>query len=143
MRLVAVEVEEVRRFAGRWRVGPFAPGLNVLAAENEAGKSTLLAAIQAAIFLPHRNAAETLRPVGGGIPRVRLELADSAGQWVIFKHFAGRTGRAEVITPAGETLTGEEAEQAIRRLFGLGDRTRCLGRTLGRTGAFLRSRPAR
>ncbi|WP_019015676.1 AAA family ATPase [Elioraea tepidiphila] len=119
MRLVAVEVEEVRRFAGRWRVGPFAPGLNVLAAENEAGKSTLLAAIQAAIFLPHRNAAETLRPVGGGIPRVRLELADSAGQWVIFKHFAGRTGRAEVITPAGETLTGEEAEQAIRRLFGL------------------------
>jgi uncharacterized protein YhaN len=119
MRIVAVEVEDLRRLAGRWRVGPFAPGLNVLAAENEAGKSTLLAAIQAAIFLPYRGAADALRPLGGGVPAVRVELADSAGRWVIAKRFGGRAGRAEVATPAGQTLTGDAAEEEIRRLFGV------------------------
>jgi uncharacterized protein YhaN len=119
MRIAAIELEDLRRFAGRWRVGPFAPGLNVLAAPNEAGKSSLLAAVQAAIFLPHRGAADALRPLGGGVPAVRVELADSAGLWVIAKRFGGRVARAEVATPAGQTLTGDAAEEEIRRLFGV------------------------
>ncbi|WP_439579983.1 AAA family ATPase, partial [Elioraea sp.] len=124
MRIAAVELEDLRRFAGRWRVGPFAPGLNVLAAPNETGKSTLLAAIQAAIFLPHRAQADALRPLGGGVPAVRVELADATGHWVIAKRFAGRVGRAEVTTPSGQTQTGDAAEEEIRRLFGVAPESR-------------------
>jgi uncharacterized protein YhaN len=126
MRIAAVELQDLRRFAGRWRVGPFAPGLNVLAAPNEAGKSTLLAAIQAAIFLPHRStaAAEDLRPLAGGVPEVRLTLDAAAGAWVIHKRFAGRGGRAEVVAPDGRTLAGDAAEEAIRGLFGVAPESR-------------------
>ncbi|WP_157967103.1 AAA family ATPase [Elioraea thermophila] len=122
LRLAEVELEDVRRFSGRWRVGPFAPGLNLLAAPNEAGKSTLLEAIRSAILLPHRaqgEEARRLRPLAGGIPTVTLVLADGAGLWRIRKRFAGTAGRAEVVAPDGRSWAGDEAEEEIRRLFGL------------------------
>ena len=127
MRIAAVELEDLRRFAGRWRVGPFAPGLNVLAAPNEAGKSSLLAAIQAAIFLPHRSTAEAARALrrdDAGRPAVTLTLADGAGSWRISKRFAGPSGAAELIAPDGRRLAGDAAEEEVRRLFGVAARAR-------------------
>lgn len=122
LRLAEVELEDVRRFSGRWRVGPFAPGLNLLAAPNEAGKSTLLEAIRSAILLPHRAQSEEarrLKPLAGGTPTITLTLAAPSGMWWIRKRFAGTAGRAEVVAPDGRTWSGEDAEEAIRRLFGL------------------------
>lgn len=122
LRLHAVELEDVRRFSGRWRVGPFAPGLNLLAARNEAGKSTLLEAIRSAILLPHRaqgDEARRLRPLAGGTPTVTLAFAEDGGVWRVRKRFAGTAGRAEVVAPDGRMWSGEEAEEEIRRLFGL------------------------
>ncbi len=122
LRLHEVGLEDVRRFSGRWRVGPFAPGLNLLAAPNETGKSTLLEAIRCAILLPHRAQSEEarrLRPLEGGIPTVTLALADTSGVWRIRKRFAGQQGRAELVAPDGRSWAGDEAEEEIRRLFGL------------------------
>ena len=122
LRLHEVGLEDVRRFSGRWRVGPFAPGLNLLAAPNEAGKSTLLEAIRCAILLPHRaqgEEARRLRPLEGGVPTVTLALADASGVWRIRKRFGGQQGRAELVAPDGRSWAGDEAEEEIRRLFGL------------------------
>lgn len=122
LRLALVELEDVRRFRGRWRVGPFSPGLNVLAAPNEAGKSTLLAAIQAAIFLPHRSVAEevkALRPLDGGVPSIALALDGDTGRWMLRKRFAGDRGQAELAAPTGRTWSADAAEEEIRRLFGV------------------------
>ncbi|MFQ3623617.1 MAG: AAA family ATPase, partial [Acetobacteraceae bacterium] len=122
LRLHLVELDGVRRFAGRWRVGPFSPGLNVLAAPNEAGKSTLLAAIHAAIFLPHRSTADesrALRREGGGHPEIALTLETDDGPWTIRKRFAGPSGRAELVAPTGRSFAGDAAEEEIRRLFGV------------------------
>ncbi|MDW8445094.1 MAG: AAA family ATPase [Acetobacteraceae bacterium] len=122
LRLRSVALEDVRRFSGPWRVGPFGPGLNLLAAPNEAGKSTLLEAIRCAILLPHRSQGEEvrrLRPLAGGVPTVTLTLDDGAGLWTIRKRFAGAAGRAELVAPDGRTWLGEPAEEEIRRLFGL------------------------
>lgn len=127
MRIEAIELEDLRRFAGRWRVGPFAPGLNVLAAVNEAGKSSLLAAVQAAIFLPHRSTAEAARALrrdDAGRPVVMLTLADGAGNWRISKRFAGPSGTAELVAPDGRRRAGDAAEEEVRRLFGVAARVR-------------------
>ena len=127
MRIETIELHDLRRFAGRWRVGPFAPGLNVLAAPNEAGKSSLLAAIQAAIFLPHRSTAEAARALrrdDAGRPMVTLTLADGAGSWRISKRFAGPSATAELIAPDGRRLAGDAAEAEVRRLFGVAARAR-------------------
>ncbi len=122
MRIEAIEIADLRRFAGRWRVGPFAPGLNVLAAANEAGKSSLLAALQAAIFHPHRSQADevrALRRADAGHPEVSLILADGAGTRRITKRFAGPSGRAEFTDSDGRRLAGDAAEEELRRLFGV------------------------
>jgi DNA repair exonuclease SbcCD ATPase subunit len=122
MRIEAIEMRDLRRFAGRWRVGPFVPGLNVLAAPNEAGKSSLLAALQAAIFQPHRSQADEVRALkraDGGPPEVSLVLADAAGTRTITKRFAGPSGRAEFIDVDGRRLAGDAAEDEVRRLFGV------------------------
>lgn len=127
MRIEAIELTDLRRFAGRWRVGPFAPGLNVLAAPNEAGKSSLLAALQAAIFLPHRSTAEAARALrhhDAGPPEVTLALADGTGTWRLFKRFAGQAGRAELVAPDGRRHAGDAAEEEVRRLFGVAARGR-------------------
>lgn len=121
LRLALVELANVRRFSGRWQVGPFAPGLNVLAAPNEAGKSTLLAAIQAAIFFPHRTMAEEakrLRSFDDGVPEVSLVLDDGARRWTIRKRFAGTGGKVE-LSSSGRSWAGDAAEEEIRRLFGV------------------------
>jgi hypothetical protein len=122
MRIEAIEITDLRRFEGRWRVGPFAPGLNVLAAPNEAGKSSLLAALQAAIFHPHRSQSDevrALRRADAGHPEVSLVLADGAGTRRITKRFAGPSGRAEFTDSDGRHLAGDAAEEALRRLFGV------------------------
>ena len=46
MRLTRIEVEGVGRFASRTVVEGLGPGVNVLADDNEAGKSTIFRAVR-------------------------------------------------------------------------------------------------
>lgn len=48
--ITRLRVEQIRRFRSPLELGGFEPGLNIVAAPNEAGKSTLVRAIRAAFF---------------------------------------------------------------------------------------------
>ena len=68
LQITRLRVEQMRRFRLPLELGGFEPGLNIVAAPNEAGKSTLVRAIRAAFFERHRSTAvEDLRPWGEGI----------------------------------------------------------------------------
>jgi len=73
------------------RVGPFAPGLNILAAPNESGKSTVLRAAARALFDKHTTRSEeikSLQPAGADLaPRVAVEFETGAGRYRIEKTF--------------------------------------------------------
>jgi hypothetical protein len=91
MILHAVELAHVGRFRETVRLGPLAPGVNVLAAPNEAGKSTALLATARALFDRHSTRAEeikALQPAGTDLaPRVRVEFETREGRFRLEKTF--------------------------------------------------------
>ena len=70
----AVEVSRFRQFRAAVGVRDLAPGLNVIAGDNEEGKSTLLQALRAALFDKYTSSvADAYRPYGESVsPRVGL-----------------------------------------------------------------------
>lgn len=91
MILHAVELAHVGRFREPIRIGPFYPGLNVLAAANESGKSTAIHAAARALFDRHSTRSEeikALQPAGTALaPRVAVEFETRAGRFRIAKTF--------------------------------------------------------
>lgn len=82
MKLVSVRLEDIRRFTSPVIVSGFEPGLNVLCAPNENGKSTLFDALQACFFQSYRSRhrdVKSLRPNAGGSPSVTLEIELGGG----------------------------------------------------------------
>ncbi|MCA3555047.1 hypothetical protein [Aestuariivirga sp.] len=60
MKLLHVSVEGCGRFGTPARIEGFAPGVNILAARNEAGKSTLFRAIRTCLFERHSSTARDI-----------------------------------------------------------------------------------
>lgn len=91
MILHSLELTHVGRFRETVRLGPFAAGLNVLAAPNESGKSTALHAAARALFDRHSTRSEeikALQPAGTSLaPRVVIEFETRAGRFRLTKTF--------------------------------------------------------
>ncbi|MGH7944202.1 MAG: AAA family ATPase [Opitutaceae bacterium] len=91
MILHAIELTHVGPFRATVRLGPFSPGLNLLCAPNEAGKSTSLRAAARALFDKHTTKGEelkSLQPAGTDLaPRVVVEFETHAGRYRIEKTF--------------------------------------------------------
>lgn len=91
MILHAIELTYVGRFRETVRLGPFAPGLNVLSAPNESGKSTSIRAAARALFDRHTTKSDelkSLQPAGTDLaPRVAVEFETAAGRYRIEKTF--------------------------------------------------------
>ena len=83
MRLRAIELTNVRRFAGqRARLGGIGDGITVLSEPNESGKSTFFDALHAAFFERHnsRNAAtKALQPHAGAAPEIAADVDPPEG----------------------------------------------------------------
>ena len=121
MRLCALELEQFRKFDRPLRIGSLEAGLNLIVGPNEMGKSTVFAALQAALFERHRSQAQTVRsfqPAGheGASPRVAVTLEIDGGRYRIEKRFLRRPS-AELALPDGRRLHGELAEEALERLL--------------------------
>ena len=118
MRLVSIELSDIRRFAKPVRIAPIGPGLNVLSAPNESGKSTVFDALQALFFQPHRSKGKevmSLRPHVGGSPMVAVEIDLPEGRHRIEKRWLSKPA-ASVHRDGRLIAQADEAEAFLARL---------------------------
>ncbi|MDM0112037.1 GTP-binding protein [Variovorax sp. J22R133] len=118
--ITRLRVEQLRRFRQPRELSGFERGLNILAAPNEAGKSTLVRAIRAAFFERHRSTqVDDLRPWGegsGAAPQVELDFTLGGDEHRLLKTFLGK--RRCTLQIGARTLDGTDAEDHLARIFG-------------------------
>ena len=113
-----IAVEDVGVHAGRVELA-LGPGANVVSGPNEAGKSTLVRALAAALTLPARStSAERRRLVArsGGDPVVEVELEHGGSSFRLRKVFAERRGTCELVELRGGAETRLTSDAAEARL---------------------------
>lgn len=124
MKLRAIELTNIRRFAGRSaRLSGIGDGITVLCQPNEFGKSTFFDALHAVFFERHgsRNAViKALQPHAGGAPEVAVEIDLPQGRFRIAKRWLQRP-QAQVLDASGRLVAqADEAEAWIDRTLGGG-----------------------
>jgi len=91
MILHSIELTYVGPFRETVRLGPFAPGLNLLCAPNESGKSTAIRAAARTLFDRHTTKGDELKafqPAGTDLaPRIAVEFETRTGRFRIEKNF--------------------------------------------------------
>ncbi|MFN4142742.1 AAA family ATPase [Aestuariivirga sp.] len=122
MKLTGVSVEGCGRFGTPARIEGFGPGVNILAAENEAGKSTLFRAIRTCLFERHSSAKEEIAALateGLSLP-VSITVSFECGgkSYAIAKSFL--KGKAASLTCGGvEIARNSEADERVWELLGI------------------------
>lgn len=119
MKLRSIEVRDFRKL-GHVVIDDLGEGLNVIVGDNEAGKSTLLAALRAALFERHRvggAAAAAMQPYNQSVrPEVTLKFERGGASWRLHKAFCQRQ-EAE-LAGNGERYTGDAVEEKLAEMFG-------------------------
>lgn len=122
MKLLSVEVKNFKRFTRTARITGLQPGLNVMFGRNEFGKSTLMRAINCAIFEKSNSSRKEVRELrhvkNKTVPEVTLAFEIGGMRWTVHKRFAGSTGKTLLENAKGVRFEGEEAEAEISSLFG-------------------------
>jgi DNA repair exonuclease SbcCD ATPase subunit len=105
MRLTRISLSDFKRHAAL-EIEP-AAGLTIIRGPNEAGKSTILEALQLALFRKADSNREDVRLAqrwgSSAAPQVTLELEADGREVTLVKRFAGARGEAELVTD-GETI---------------------------------------
>src|SRR5690606_17890465 len=112
VKLTSIRLSEFRRFASTLEIDDLEPGLNLFTGPNEAGKSTIAAAVRAAFlerynttklgdFLPHG--------LAGARPAVELEFGWQGRTYRLTKAFMTKS-RCELVIDGAERLDGEAAQ---------------------------------
>ena len=126
MKLRRLSVRNFRKLEGQIRLEGLGDGLTLVSGCNEEGKSTLLAALKAALFEHHKVGGavrEAMIPLGtaGLVPEVEVDFEVGGGRWALRKSF-GRGG-ADLLCPLGRRFSGDAAEDQLRELLGFQRRT--------------------
>ena len=111
MLIEAIRLRHVRRFgASGARVEGLTGGLNVLAAPNESGKTTVVDALHACLTVPHshRKPVESLVPTAGGSPWIELDIVTPEGAFRVEKQFG--QGRLAKVTTRGGAVVAQAAD---------------------------------
>jgi DNA repair exonuclease SbcCD ATPase subunit len=91
MLITSLSVEGIGRFASAAHVDGFGSGVNVLAAGNEVGKSTLFKAIRTCLFCRHDSRTQEIRDLGSDdsqLPAtVELAFEHDGKRYVVKKSF--------------------------------------------------------
>lgn len=121
MLIEAIRLRHVRRFgeAGA-RVEGLTGGLNVLAAPNESGKTTLVDALHACLTVPHthRTQIKSLVPSSGGSPWIELDIVTDDGAFRVEKRFT-QDRLAKVSTRDGAVIAqAADADDWLRQAIG-------------------------
>ncbi|MEA2078430.1 MAG: AAA family ATPase, partial [Pseudomonadota bacterium] len=121
MWLKSVEMSRFRQFRAAVEVRDLAPGLNVIAGDNEEGKSTLLQAIRAALFDKYTSSvADAYRPYRESVsPRVGLVFEFDGVEYRLDKVFSRKKdGEATLNASDGRRWEGPQAEEFVAELLG-------------------------
>ena len=124
MKLRALRMANVRRFDSEGvAVEDIGDGLNVFAAPNEAGKSTLFDGLQALLFYKSNSTASAIRklqPYSGGWPHISADVEFEGGRYRIEKRFLGQKFDKVVDLNAGQEIAvADEAQAWIDRMIGV------------------------
>jgi chromosome segregation ATPase len=120
MKLRRLRIEHFKRFREPLTIDGLVDGLNLFAAPNESGKSTVAEAICAAFFERHRSGSvEHLRPWGdaSATPTVELEFDIEGRRHRLTKAFLGRK-RCDLVIDGQRALDGVAAEDHLAKLLG-------------------------
>ncbi|MFN6997026.1 MAG: AAA family ATPase, partial [Aquincola tertiaricarbonis] len=120
MKLRRLCIRSFKRFREPLLLEGFADGLNLFAAPNECGKSTVAEAIRAAFFERHRSSSvEHLRPWGepSATPMVEVDFELGGRQHRLTKAFLGKK-RCELVIAGQPPLDGAAAEDHLAGLLG-------------------------
>lgn len=123
MRIEAIRLQNVRGFGEKGVVlEGFAPGLNVLAARNEFGKSTVFDATRALLFHRHATAHRDVRGLesdGEGAPEIWLDVARGENRFRIEKRFLRKKmARVTDLVSGRVVAEADDAERWVRELIG-------------------------
>ncbi|MEM9030641.1 MAG: hypothetical protein AAGC70_19950 [Pseudomonadota bacterium] len=106
MHLLSIRLTDVGPFSGDATVAGFSPGLNLLAAPNEAGKSTLFRALETVFRYQHTSRKQellSLKPYTGGVPSIACEFVEADRTWHLEKQYL-TSPRAELRTDDGQDV---------------------------------------
>ena len=123
VKLRALRMANVRRFGSEGVViEGIADGLNVFAAPNEAGKSTLFDALHALLFVKYTSKARpvsSLKPYAGGWPRIAADVEFDGASYRVEKQFLGGPFARVVDLGTGQEIArADEAQEWIDRMIG-------------------------
>ncbi len=121
MRFKSIEVNQFRQFRNEVVIHKLAPGLNVLAGNNEAGKSTLLQAVRAVLFDRYTSSVgDSFRPYGAKVsPKVCLVFDLNGIEYRLTKVFSRRRdGEATLEASDGRRWEGPAAEDYLAEVLG-------------------------
>ena len=119
MKLTRIRIGQFRQFRQPVEIGDLDVGINVFTGPNEAGKSTVVAAIRAAFFERHRSGSvDDLRPWGdaSASPTVELDFVLAGLHYKLVKSFLGKK-RCDLLFGSHQ-LDGAAAEDHLASLLG-------------------------
>lgn len=119
MRLLELDIASFRKFLGRVCIRLQPHGLTLLTGDNEEGKSSVLAALEAVLFESHRvggQALEGMRPWTGGDPEISARFLLDGREWRIAKRF-GRGAQARLFEEGRPVARDLEAERRLVELL--------------------------
>lgn len=117
----SIEVDQFLQFRNAVVIDDLDDGLNIIAGNNEAGKSTLLKALRAALFDRYKSSVgEGFRPYNAAVsPRVRVVFDLDGTEYRLTKVFSkGKGGEATLEADNGHRWEGPEAEDHLEELLG-------------------------
>jgi AAA domain len=122
MLIKALSVEGVGRFSTPVQVDGFGDGVNVLAAGNEVGKSTLFKAIRTCLFCRHDSRTQDIRDIGSDGSQlsatVQIAFEQNGRAYVIRKAFL-RSPSATLTQDGREIARSKQADEAIWDILGV------------------------
>lgn len=120
LKLRRITANNFRKFRAPVKIEGLTDGLNIVVEPNETGKSTLLEAIRAAFFVPHRSSNQLTRsyqPFGENVaPEVEVSFDVAGVPWTVTKRFL-KSPSMEVRGPSGRSQ-GDAAEEQLQALLG-------------------------
>ena len=121
MSFKSIEVENFRQFREKVLLENLDAGLNIIAGSNEAGKSTLLQAVRAALFDRHGSSVgKSYKPYQAEVsPRVALVFTVDGVEYRLDKVFSSKKdGNTGLKASDGKSWEGQAAEEHLAELLG-------------------------